>query len=77
MANENASSRLHDVLSPREQEVTSLLAQGLSNREIAQLLFVTVDTIKHHVMRACQKAGASNRTQLALNWQRETTKPRE
>jgi LuxR family transcriptional regulator, maltose regulon positive regulatory protein len=56
---------LLEPLSPREQEVMALLAQGLSNRAIAQELFVGVGTIKTHVHRILGKLGAANRTEAA------------
>jgi LuxR family maltose regulon positive regulatory protein len=50
-------------LSPREQEVLHLLAQGASNQEIAAALVVTVDTVKYHVSNILSKLQARNRTQ--------------
>ena len=50
----------HD-LTPREQEVLSLLAKGLSNAEIAQRLTITTSTTKHHVSAILSKLGASSR----------------
>jgi LuxR family maltose regulon positive regulatory protein len=54
-----------EQLSPRELEVLGLLAAGRPNREIAQELFVTVDTVKKHVTHVLGKLGAANRTQAA------------
>ncbi len=48
-------------LTPREQEILSLIAQELSNREIAEQLTVEVGTIKNHVHRILKKLGAANR----------------
>lgn len=47
----------------RELEILSLVAQGLSNREIAGKLFVSENTVKTHCSRAFDKLGASRRTQ--------------
>ena len=53
-------------LSPRELEVLQLLAQGQTNREIAQNLIVSVSTIKIHVEHILAKLGVSDRTQAAV-----------
>jgi LuxR family transcriptional regulator, maltose regulon positive regulatory protein len=50
-------------LSGRELEVLQLLADGSSNRAIAEELVVTVDTVKSHVTHILDKLGAANRTQ--------------
>ncbi len=46
----------------RESDVLRLLAQGLSNQEIAQKLFVSEGTVKTHVHNLCRKLGAQSRT---------------
>ncbi|MBI3048228.1 MAG: response regulator transcription factor [Acidobacteria bacterium] len=53
-------------LSPRELEVTRLVVGALSNREIAQALSLSEETVKHHVCSILDKTGASNRLELAL-----------
>jgi DNA-binding NarL/FixJ family response regulator len=53
-------------LSPREREVLQLLAQGLTNREIARKLTVSASTIKIHVEHILAKLGVSDRTQAAV-----------
>jgi len=53
-------------LSPRELEVLQLLAQGQTNREIAQNLIVSVSTVKIHVEHILAKLGVSDRTQAAV-----------
>jgi ATP/maltotriose-dependent transcriptional regulator MalT len=50
-----------EPLSARELEVLRLLADGLSNQEIAARLFVTVGTVKTHVHNVCGKLGAPTR----------------
>jgi LuxR family transcriptional regulator, maltose regulon positive regulatory protein len=50
-------------LSGRELEVLQLLADGRPNREIAEELVVTVDTVKSHVTHILDKLGVANRTQ--------------
>jgi len=52
------------AISAREQEVLELVAEGLSNREIAERLVVAPNTVKAHVRHLGTKLGASSRTQL-------------
>ncbi len=47
----------------REMEILELVAQGMSNREIAERLFVSENTVKTHCSRAFDKLGAKRRTQ--------------
>jgi DNA-binding NarL/FixJ family response regulator len=55
-----------NVLSEREREVLSLLAIGLTNREIANELYLSVDTVKTYLRGLFRKLGVSNRTQAAV-----------
>jgi DNA-binding NarL/FixJ family response regulator len=55
-----------EPLSPREREVLYLLAQGQTNREIAEHLTVSVSTVKIHVEHILAKLGVSDRTQAAV-----------
>ena len=50
---------------PRELEVLKLLAQGLTNRQIAQVLYISTNTAKFHVQHVVEKLGVSDRTQAA------------
>lgn len=50
-------------LTERESEVVVLLAQGLRNQEIAQALYVSIDTVKTHLRAAFRKLGVTNRAQ--------------
>ncbi|MBE2317349.1 AAA family ATPase [Solirubrobacter sp. CPCC 204708] len=58
-----AASR--DDLTPSERRVTEMAADGLTNREIAQALFVTEKTVETHLGRAFSKLGVRSRKQLA------------
>jgi LuxR family maltose regulon positive regulatory protein len=57
------SGEVVEPLSEREVEVLRLVAAGLSNREIAEKLYLSPGTIKTHVHNICGKLGANNRTQ--------------
>jgi DNA-binding NarL/FixJ family response regulator len=54
-----------DALSEREREVLVLLAQGASNRDIAEKLYITEGTVKNHVSNILAKLQAENRTRAA------------
>lgn len=53
-------------LTEREQEVLVMLSEGMSNRQIADELYLSVDTVKTHVRKLFRKLGVSNRTQAAM-----------
>jgi DNA-binding NarL/FixJ family response regulator len=55
-----------DVLTEREREIVALVAQGLSNDDIAARLFLSPLTAKTHVNRAMTKLGARDRAQLVV-----------
>lgn len=59
------SPALVEPLSDRELEGLGLVAQGLTNREIAGQLFITVGTVKAHVHHICGKLGVQGRTRTA------------
>ncbi len=48
-------------LSPREREVLDLAGEGKSNKEIAQLLYISLNTVKSHLIHIYVKLGAENR----------------
>ncbi|MGH9041779.1 MAG: response regulator transcription factor, partial [Acidimicrobiia bacterium] len=54
-----------DLLTPREREVGLLAATGLSNREVATRLFVSLRTVENHLHRAFTKLGVTSRDELA------------
>ncbi|MBE7380293.1 MAG: response regulator transcription factor [Leptolyngbya sp. SIO1E4] len=53
-------------VTPREQEVIQLIAEGASNREIAQILHIKEKTVKNHVSNILSRVGLRDRTQLAI-----------
>ncbi len=57
---------LPEPLSEREREILRLLAEGLTNREIAERLFLAEGTVKNYVTNILGKIGARDRTQATL-----------
>jgi LuxR family transcriptional regulator, maltose regulon positive regulatory protein len=58
-------ARQKQTLSPRESEVHELLAQGLTNEEIARVLFISLSTTKVHVKHIYEKLGVRSRLEAA------------
>jgi DNA-binding CsgD family transcriptional regulator len=73
---QSAHTPVEPRLTARQAEVADLVARGLTNREIAEALFITTDTVKKHLTRAMELTGCANRTQLALTWNRHRDDPR-
>jgi DNA-binding NarL/FixJ family response regulator len=55
-------------LTRREREVMGLIAAGLSNRQIADLLVVSQKTVKNHICRIYQRIGVHERSQAVSRW---------
>ena len=53
-------------LSPREFEITKLVGEGLTNKEISEQLHLSVGTVKNHITQILQKTNLRDRTQLAI-----------
>jgi two-component system, NarL family, response regulator LiaR len=53
-------------LSDRESEVLKLIVDGLSNQQIAERLFISIDTVKTHMRHILEKLAVSDRTQAAV-----------
>jgi DNA-binding CsgD family transcriptional regulator len=53
-----------DSLTPTERRVAELVASGLTNRQVAEALFVTVKTVETHLARVFQKLGITTRAEL-------------
>jgi DNA-binding NarL/FixJ family response regulator len=58
--------RAEDLLTPREHEILLLLAQGMSNDDIARTLVVEVSTVKSHLARMLPKLGVQSRLQAVV-----------
>lgn len=56
----------HISLSPREMEILELICQGASNKDIAERLGISYQTVKNHVTAILQKLGVNDRTQAVL-----------
>jgi DNA-binding CsgD family transcriptional regulator len=63
---ERSNQALFETLSRRELEVLSLIADGLTNREIADQLFIGVSTVKKHIQHIYTKLDAKNRTSAVV-----------
>src|SRR5690242_11839785 len=68
-------TRQESTLTPREQEVAALVAEGLTNRQIAERLFIAERTAEHHVEQIRSKLGFHSRAQVAA-WVAGSPAPR-
>ena len=64
LADAAAEARAEDALTPREREVAGLVAQALSNREVARTLVLSERTVESHVRSILAKTGLTTRTEL-------------
>jgi DNA-binding NarL/FixJ family response regulator len=62
-------------LSPQEQRVLELIAEGLTNREIARMLYLAEKTVKNYVSTVLHKLGLQRRTEAAVYAERRRSKP--
>lgn len=67
----SSTPRPTSALTPREEEVLDLVSQGKTNKEIANALFVSENTVRAHIRSLMQKLEMDNRTQLAVYGLRE------
>lgn len=63
------------ALTPRERQVAALIADGLSNKQIAARLRITVGTVKHYVHQILEKTGLRSRVAIATNMVPEARRP--
>jgi len=64
--NKNAEPAFTKELTKKEREIADYVAQGLSNKEIAQKEQIALSTVKGHISNIFQKAGVTDRVSLAL-----------
>lgn len=63
-----AGRECFDNLSAREIEIVKLIAEGLSNQEIADKLFISNGTVRNHISTILEKTSLEHRTQIAVFW---------
>jgi len=61
-----ASSGVAQGLTPRERDVLVLICRGLSNHQIAQTLFLSINTVKTNIRSCYRKIGAQSRSQAVI-----------
>jgi DNA-binding NarL/FixJ family response regulator len=59
---------MFDALSPRELDVASLVAEGLQNKEIGEMLTIQPESVKRMVNRVLRKLNLHSRIQIAVAW---------
>jgi DNA-binding CsgD family transcriptional regulator len=74
LAGSAAEARAEDPLTPREREVAGLVAQALSNREVARTLVLSERTVESHVRSILAKTGLTTRTELT-RWYLQQPQP--
>jgi DNA-binding NarL/FixJ family response regulator len=62
---QSLGGEIPDGLTEREVEILKLVAKGKSNREIADELYITVNTVANHIKNILSKTATSNRTEAA------------
>jgi DNA-binding NarL/FixJ family response regulator len=62
----NGKARERSPLSTREREIVQLVAQGYKNKEMAEKMFISEQTVKNHLHNIFDKLGVSDRLELAL-----------
>ncbi len=63
-------SEIFSELTQRETEIVRLIAEGLSNQQIAERLFLSNGTVRNHISTILEKTGLEHRTQIAVMWLR-------
>lgn len=68
LPNHSRDANLNNLLSPRQLEILALVAEGLSNAEIASRLYLTESTVKWHVRKILRALGVTNRAQAVARY---------
>ena len=64
----SGSSAVFELLSERELDIVKLIAEGLSNQEIADKLFLSNGTVRNYISVILEKTGLEHRTQIAVKY---------
>ncbi len=66
---EGTSNQMFELLlSPREMEIAGLIAEGLSNKDICERLYLTNGTVRNHISTILEKTSLEHRTQIAVHY---------
>jgi DNA-binding NarL/FixJ family response regulator len=68
VSRKTTGNSVFELMSAREMEVVELIADGLSNKEIAARLFISDGTVRNHISTIMEKAGLDHRTQIAVKY---------
>ena len=68
VSRKTTGNSVFELMSVREMEVVELIAEGLSNKEIAARLFISDGTVRNHISTIMEKAGLEHRTQIAVKY---------
>lgn len=68
VSRKTTGNSVFELMSARETEVVELIAEGLSNKEIAARLFISDGTVRNHISTIMEKAGLEHRTQIAVKY---------
>ena len=66
LMNKNESITLYDEMTGREREIATLLAEGLTNRQIADKLYISEGTVKNYISSIYDKTGIHDRVKLVV-----------
>jgi DNA-binding NarL/FixJ family response regulator len=66
--NDGAQEDIFSDLTPRELEIAALVAEGLSNAQIAERLFLADGTVRNHISTILEKSNLEHRTQIAVKY---------
>ena len=69
------ADRVTGELTEREREILGLVAAGMTNRQIADRLFISLNTVSHHLRSIFAKTGSRNRTEAAAHAHRSAVPP--
>ena len=64
--NESSEPALRETFTEREQEIAALLVEGLSNRQIADTLYISEGTVKNYISTIYDKTGIHDRVKLVV-----------